>query len=182
MHLVGFIVRIYHDARSPERHIWQNSKSVLKRSDCDTGYKFMFQFGRNICVQFKFSLRFYPSEIQRSMDRYSQLKYGQTQPTEVWTDTANWSLDRHSQLKSGQTQPAEVWTDTTSWSLDRHSQLKSGQTQPTEVWTDTANRNCSTSPYRNGSLILPITFSCFKLLPDIQESRLVGCDAVSICK
>ena len=51
-----------------------------------------------------------------------------------------------------------------------------------EIWTDTANRSCSSSSYRNGSLILPIAFSGFNILPDIEESSLVGCDAVSICK
>ena len=27
MHLVGFIIRIYHDARSPERHIYHDARS-----------------------------------------------------------------------------------------------------------------------------------------------------------
>jgi hypothetical protein len=32
MHLVGFVIRIYHDARSPERHILHESLVQRKRS------------------------------------------------------------------------------------------------------------------------------------------------------
>ena len=32
MHLVGFIVRIYHDARSAERHIYHDARSPERQS------------------------------------------------------------------------------------------------------------------------------------------------------
>jgi len=34
MHVVGFIIRIYHDARLPERQIWENNVKMSKNMFC----------------------------------------------------------------------------------------------------------------------------------------------------
>ena len=137
MHLVGFIIRIYHDARSSEYQILQSSKSVLKWSGCDNGYKIVFQFRRNICVQFKWSLRFYTSEIEEyGQTQYGQTQYGQTQYVQT----------QYGQTQYGQTQYAQTQYEQTQYA-------RSTDTVRTDtVWTDTANRRCSTSPYLNRQL------------------------------
>ena len=38
MHLVGFIIRIYHDARSPERHIYHDARSPERHICHDAGH------------------------------------------------------------------------------------------------------------------------------------------------
>jgi len=55
VHLVGFIIRIYHDARSPERQIHGKSLLIMKETLCENSLNFVKDVSM-MCVNFATSV------------------------------------------------------------------------------------------------------------------------------